>query len=193
MRHRDLLIAASELEPVAVSGVFERHVSLRWEELRASSAGGRWGAPGAFEVLYLGRPRASVVVEAYRHLVEDELDAPAELAASVVERRLLRCEVDVAGILDLRSAAARERLALDEAKLRSPVGEYEDCWRIGAAAHQLRLSGVIAPAASGLGETLALYPLNLAPEQWPTVTAREIWHGLPPDPRRLRAIEEERG
>jgi hypothetical protein len=33
-------------------------------------------------VLYLGLPRDSVVVEAYRHLVEDELDDATALAAT---------------------------------------------------------------------------------------------------------------
>jgi hypothetical protein len=45
-------------------------------------------------------------------------------------------------------------------------------------------------AATRLGETLALFPTNLPIEQWPTVIARDVWHGLPADPRRLRAIDE---
>lgn len=51
MRHRDLLAAIADLEPIHLEGIFERHSSLRWEELKASAAGGRWGAPRAFEVL----------------------------------------------------------------------------------------------------------------------------------------------
>jgi hypothetical protein len=53
VRHRDLLAAIADLEPIDLQGTFQRHTSLRWEELRASAAGGRWGAPRAFEVLYL--------------------------------------------------------------------------------------------------------------------------------------------
>jgi hypothetical protein len=49
---------------------------------------------------------------------------------------------------------------------------------------------VIAPSASRLGETLALFSTNLPVEQWPTVKTRDIWRGLPPDPRRLRAVED---
>jgi hypothetical protein len=89
VKQRDLLVAISELEPATIEGRFERHTSLRWKELRASAAGGRWGARGAFDVLYLGRPRESVIAEAYRHLVDDELDAPHALAATVLERRIL--------------------------------------------------------------------------------------------------------
>lgn len=190
MKHRDLLVALADLEPICVQGEFERHVSLRWDDLKASAAGGRWGAPSTFEVLYLGRPRDSVVVEAYRHLVEDEMDQQQALAASVLERRLLRCRVDVPDVLDLRPDSARARFGLTDTVLHSEVGDYELCQRVGAAAHQLRLSGLIAPAATTLGETLALFPANLGIEHWPEVIERSLWHGLPADPRRLRLADE---
>jgi len=189
VNHRRLLEALADLEPTRVSGEFERHSSLGWEELRPSSSGGRWGAPGAYEVIYLGRPEASVLAEAYRHLVDDELDNP-DLAAKVLERRVIRCEIDVPEILDLRPIAVRERLGLSDEVLTSEVGDYEHCQRIGAAAHQLRADGLIVPSASRLGETLALFTLNLPAEHWPQVKARSIWHGLPPDPRRLRLADD---
>jgi RES domain len=190
VRHRDLLIALSDFPPLRVEGYFERHVSLQWEELRASTAGGRWSAPGSFEALYLGRPRESVVVEAYRHLVDDEMDSAPDLAASILERRVVTCEVDVPNVLDLRSEQAHSRLGLTETTLCSEVGDYEFCQRIGAAAHQLRLAGVLAPAATRLGETLALFPTNTPIDYWPKVVKRELWHGLPADPRRLRLADE---
>jgi hypothetical protein len=95
---------------VLVSGTFERHTSLRWGELQPSAAGGRWGARRAYEVLYLGRPRDSIVVEAYRHLVDDELDEPEALAAAVIERRVITCQVAVPRVLDMRPPAAQRRL-----------------------------------------------------------------------------------
>lgn len=189
MKHRDLLIALADLEPTQVQGRFERHLSLKWEELQPSAAGGRWGAPRAFEVLYLGRPRDSVAVEAYRHLVDDELDF-REMAAQVLERRIITCEVDVPGILDLRPEGVRESLGLTEETLTSEVADYEPCQKVGAAAHQLRANGLLVPAATGLGETLALFPTNLPAENWPVVVERGIWHGLPPDPRRLRLLKD---
>ncbi len=190
MRHGDLLAAISDLEPVEVSGDFERHCGLRWNDLAPSAAGGRWGARRAFEVLYLGRPRQSVVAEAYRHLIDDELDQPGELAAAVIERRVLTCEVQVDNVLDLRPQQARTTVELADGDLFSEPGEYDRCQAIGAAAHQLGRHGVIAPSASRLGETLALFSTNLPVEQWPTVKTRDIWRGLPPDPRRLRAVED---
>ena len=190
MKHGELLVAISDLEPIEVRGSFQRHCSLRWDGLRPSAAGGRWGESGAFEVLYLGRPAESVIVEAYRHLVDDDLDSPAELAAAVVERRLYTMDVAVPNVIDLRSVSARDRIGLTDQQLRSEVGDYRDCHAIGAAAHQLGLAGVLAPAATGLGETLALFALNVAITRWPTVAASEIWHGLPADPRRLRLADD---
>lgn len=189
MRHRDLLRALTGVEPVRVQGTFERHSSLRFEALLGSAAGGRWGARGAFAVLYLGRPRESVVIEAYRHLVDDELDEARALAATVLERRLSTCRVDVPGVLDLRPPGAQAALGLSARQLRSAVGDYGPCHAVGAGAHEFGLAGILAPAATRLGETLALYPANLPVERWPTVTARDTWHGLPPDPRGPRPLD----
>ncbi len=130
------------------------------------------------------------MIEAYRHLVDDELDDAQTLAASVLERRIVTCEVDVPNVLDLRPSSAQTVLALTDAQLFSDVGDYAACQAVGAAAHQLGLTGLIAPAATRLGETLALFPTNLPIEHWPEVIARDIWHGLPADPRRLRLVDE---
>jgi len=188
--HDELLAAISGLDPIRVEGTFERHTSLRWEELKGSAAGGRWGARRTHEVLYLGRPRESVVIEAYRHLVDDELDDAPALAASVMERRIITCSVDIPNVLDARSAVTRAALALTDSQLFSDVGDYTPCQAVGAAAHEAGLAGLIAPSASARGETLALFPANLASEHVLEVTARDIWRGLPPDPRRLRLVEE---
>jgi hypothetical protein len=66
-----LAVAVAGCGTTRVTGTFERHVSLAVRGLTGSAAGGRWGPPGAYSVFYLGRPRDSVVVEAYRHLVDE--------------------------------------------------------------------------------------------------------------------------
>jgi len=71
------------------------------------------------------------------------------------------------------------------------AGPWEPCQRVGLAAHQLGLHGVIAPAATGLGLTLALFEHNLPAEQWPTIAAQTEWAHLPADPRRLRAVDDQ--
>ncbi len=134
-------------------------------------------------MLYLGRPRDSVVVEAYRHLVGDELDNPNALAATVLERRLLTVEVKVQNVLDLREEANGRALDLGDAQLFSDVGDYRACQALGVAAHSAGLAGLIAPAATRIGETLAVFPTNLASADSLKVTKSEIWRRLPPDPR----------
>jgi len=67
-------------------------------------------------VLYLGRPTHSVVVEAYRHLVDDDEDLDGTM---VGPRHLLTCEVAVSDVLDLRDPHSRLLVRLDLTALRS--------------------------------------------------------------------------
>jgi len=185
---RSVAVAVSSAPTCSVSGEFMRHISPKIDDLVSSAAGGRWGPPGAFSVLYLGRPQPSVVIEAYRHLVDDDLDGMP--ASAVGPRRLITCQVNVERILDLRAPTALSGLDLDAETLRSNVGTYGPCHRVALAAHQLELWGIIAPAATGLGETLALFETHVPPDRWPILTASEIWPQLPADPRRLRLSED---
>ncbi|MGH3374878.1 MAG: RES family NAD+ phosphorylase [Actinoallomurus sp.] len=165
-----------------MEGRFERHVSENVRDLTGTHHGGRWGAPGAYSVLYLGRPVESVVVEAYRHLV----DCVEGMRPNLVRpRRLLHLDVRVSQVLDLRLAETQEALGLTADDLLSAVGAYERCQRVGAAAHQLSLHGLIAPAATGVGETLALFEAHLPPSELPVLVGEEAWEGLPADPRRV--------
>jgi RES domain-containing protein len=106
-------------------------------------------------------------------------------------RRLLVVEVGVSDVLDLRDPSAAASVGLSEADLLSPVGEYDPCWQVARAAHQLGLHGILAPAATGLGETLAMFEEHLTPEELPRLISDEIWEALPADPRRLRAVKDE--
>jgi RES domain-containing protein len=183
---RDLIVAVGRAPRTRVEGTFERHVGREWRELTGSSAGGRWGPPGAFSVLYVGRPRGSVVVEAYRHLV-DPFDG---MTGDMVQpRRLILVDVAVSDVLDLRAPSAAASVGLSENDLRSPIGDYESCWRVARAAHQLGIHGVLAPAATGLGETFAIFEEHLTAEELPRVVSEEVWDALPSDPRRLRAVK----
>lgn len=184
---RKLALDVAAAPRSAVTGTFERHVSLSWRELTGSNSGGRWGPPGAYSVLYLGRPRDSVTVEAYRHLV-DPFAESGMTGDLVAPRRLLICEASVTEILDLRTAKAQQRVGLTAADLLSDVGSYDACQRIGRVAHQLGLHGVIAPAATGFGETLALFEQHLPVGELPVLVAEERWEVLPADPRHLRIV-----
>jgi len=185
---RDLAVAISAAPRVSIEGFFERHVSPSWAEsaLLGSASGGRWAAPNAFSVIYLGRPASSVVVEAYRHLVDDIEGMTVD---RVRGRRLVRAQVSVDDVLDLRSRQSRLAVGLADAELFSDVGDYDACQRIGHVAHQLNMHGVLAPAATRLGETLALFVDFLSPQELPVRVGDPIvWDALPADPRHLRIV-----
>lgn len=187
---QQLITAVANARIVSVDGIFQRHVSPDVDELRGSNSGGRWGPPGGYSVLYLGRPTPNVVAEAYRHLVDDDEDGLLD-GTMVGPRNLLTCRVDVTDILDLCDPATRQAVGLDLAALRSPIEEHAVCRRVGQAAHQLQLHGVIAPAAAQLGETLALFEEHLSHAELPELIAHERWPHLPPDPRHLRALDDD--
>jgi hypothetical protein len=105
-------------------------------------------------------------------------------------RRVFTVEVDVDTLLDLHLPEHQAAVGLDEDAFAGP---WEPCQRVGLAAHQLGLHGVIAPAATGLGLTLALFEHNLPAAQWPKITAQTEWAHLPADPRRLRPVDEQTG
>ena len=180
--------AVAKAKTTAVSGLFYRHSSVKHAALTGRPIGGRWAPTGAFAVLYLGRPPASVTVEAYRHLVD-----PVEgmTAAGVGPSLFTTCQLDVNNVVDLRDSVDQELVGLTPVNLASDVGDYEACQRIDARAFQLGRSGVIAPAATGFGETLALFTERISAAAMPRVTDTTLWESLPRDPRDLRLVEGE--
>jgi RES domain-containing protein len=191
--NRELAVAVAGAPRCVIEGRFERHISAGYRTLNGSDGGGRWGPPGAYSVLYLGRPRSSVTVEAYRHLV-DPFAADGMTGAMVAPRRLIVCDVTVTEVLDLRTPEGRAAVGLDSQSLESDIDDYTPCQTVGQVAHQLGLHGIIAPAATRLGETLALFEQHLPAEELPLlVNNTEIWEGLPADPRRLRLIADDAG
>jgi hypothetical protein len=109
----------------------------------------------------------------------------------IAPRRLVTCEVDASQVLDLRAEDALAAVGLSETDVLSDVGDYDACQSVGRVAHQLELHGIIAPAATGLGETLALFEQHLTADELPRLVAQEIWDGLPADPRRLRIVQDD--
>lgn len=177
---RDIVAAVSRAGTATVAGRFQRHVSPRQEPLLGSRAGGRWGPEGAYPVLYLGQPTDSVIVEAYRHLVETVEGMQPQM---VGPRHLVTCEIEITSVLDLRENASRDAVGLTVSDLGSGVGDYRACHRVGQAAHKLGLHGVIAPAAGRLGETLAVFEDRLPENERLALVEEQTWESLPADPR----------
>jgi RES domain len=113
----------------SVEGQWQRHVAM--DHARVALDGrvgyGRWGTPNGFPVLYLGRPIESVVVEAYRHLIDPIQDAAAaaQLAQNLAPRALITCTVSVSEVLDLRHAGTRGQLSLTTTELRSDTSDRD--------------------------------------------------------------------
>lgn len=180
-----LAVKISSVPVVTVRGTWFRHTFAAYPEraLDGRVYDGRWGTKPGFPVLYLGRPPESVVVEAYRHLVD-----PVEnlvLLAHIHPRLFVTAEVTVTDVLDLRTAGARATAGLTISDLQSGVDDYSRCQRAAQVGHQLGRHGIIAPAATDMGETLALFTdLTDAAGQQPVRSADDtLWKTLPPDPR----------
>lgn len=182
-------------DPVKVTGSWQRHLPAQFlpQALEGRASYSRWGRPRGFPLVYLGRPGDSVVVEAYRHLV-DPVDDP-QILDHLVPRVLVTVQVSVTTILDLRTAAARVDLGLTVSQLVSGTEDrpaYQACQEVAAAAHQQGFHGLVAPAATDMGETLALFTDRLPASETPVVTDELLWERLPGDPRgrhrHLRAV-----
>lgn len=187
--NRDLSSAEriAAIAGASIAATFLRHAAPNRDAF-AGGSGGRWGR--FFPVIYLGRPVESCVEEAYRHLV-DEAGVPAHL---IKPRTVYTVKVEAENILDLRSGQARDRAGISMADLTSEVGDYEVCQGVAAVAHQLEYHGVIAPAATGLGDTLALFRERIGANEFPVIVKRERWETLPARPGtelgRLRLVRD---
>jgi hypothetical protein len=173
-----------------IDGVWQRHVAARHaaHALDGRHGTGRWSNKTDFPVLYLGRPTKSVIVEAYRHLVDPVEDK--RLLAHLEPRVLVTCAIAITDALDLRGTETQTRLDLPPDVLRSDTSDrdaYARCQRVARLAHQSGMHGIIAPAATGMGETLVLFADILPAAQRPHRSAANlVWETLPADPRRRR-------
>lgn len=110
-----LAVKIASVPVTTVTGTWLRHAFAAYPEraLDGRVYDGRWGTKPGFPVLYLGRPLDSVVVEAYRHLV-DPVENP-DLLAQIHPRILVTATVKVTNVLDLRTAGARATAGLTPA------------------------------------------------------------------------------
>jgi RES domain-containing protein len=191
--------AVAGQEPVHVIGTWHRHLPARYVDSAMEGRLGmsRWGRRSGFPLLYLGKPTDSVVVEAYRHLVDPVVDDTSGIKDAIAPRALVTADVSVTEILDLRTSRARMELGLSLEQMQSGTQDrdaYGACQEVASAAHQQGFHGLIAPAATKLGETLVLFTQILPESEIPTVTDTTLWTHLPDDPRTapsLRIVRDE--
>lgn len=182
---RNLVIAVSGSPRATIGGEFWRHATRREWLTSGSVNGGRWGPAGAYPVCYLGTPMESVIAEAHRNLVEGVDGMRPEL---VGPRWCGRLRVDAENVLNLRDRQSRLELGLTDEDLAGP---WEKCQAVGQAAHQLGLHGIIVPAGTRVGLTLALFERHLASAERPMLLEAELWESLPADPRKARLVSEQ--
>lgn len=196
-------VRIAELPEASADGEWLRHAPIRRgaEALDGHTRGGRWSVKGGFPALYLGRPEDSIVVEAYRHIVDPvEFDTDVDretFLRGLVPRTVVSCTVDIDNLVDLRTALGRAQAGLTPDDLRcatTDVASYARCQVVAQVAHQLRRYGIIAPAATGLGDTLVLFMDLIPAEQRPTRVRDDTWSTWPADPRlespRLRIVRD---
>ncbi|MBN9618595.1 MAG: RES family NAD+ phosphorylase [Actinobacteria bacterium] len=189
------LVAAGKV--TSVTGRWQRHCGARYAgaALDGRIGDGRWGTRTGFPVLYLGHPLDSVIVEAYRHLIDpiEDDDERAALTQNLAPRALVTATVSVTNILDLRDVRTRAELHLTADVLRCPTNDtdgYAACQHVAQVAHQLGLHGILAPAATDRGQTLALFTDLLPAGERPTRDEPDqMWNGLPADPRQSAAAQ----
>lgn len=206
MSANSLAARLAEVTETTEIGRWQRHAPVRTaaQALDGWGSDGRWGTADGFPVLYLGRPTESVIVEAYRHLVDpvifEEPHDRARFVAGLMPRVLVTCTVQVTALLDLRRVGARAAAQVTLQELTCTTDDrhaYRRCQEVAQVAHQLGRHGILAPAATGIGDTLALFPDRLPAAEQPVRAASDVqWPQLPPDPRegsvrRLRVVKED--
>jgi RES domain-containing protein len=140
----------------------------------ARQAGGRWNPSDSFPVIYTGLTEAAVIEEFFRLCERSSL--PPE---SFLPRTLCAIDVELQAVLDLRTPDSLSRVGLTLDQLRSY--SMRECQAVGEAAHRLNFEGILAPSATGIGDVLAVFELNLRPTSRVAEKLRRPW---PAPPRR---------
>lgn len=171
----NLVAAVDELDPMAYSGSAYRHQATRWNPLSgagARSLGGRWNPPESFATLYMAVERDTAVAEFLRMAARSRRN-PEDF----LPRRLYRYDVQLAGLVDLRDAQARETIKLTDDDLAND--DPAACQAVGAAAQYLGREGILAPSATGQGTVLAVFFDRLEPDSSVQPQDFETWDAPP--------------
>lgn len=134
------------------TGLAFRHTAPGRNGLSGAGAriyGGRWNPPNLVSTIYLSQPRTACVAEFHR-MAQGQARGPS----SFLPRTVHRINVTDLLVVDLTGDGLGD-VGLDindiGADDRSP------CQLVGEAAHFLGAAGVVAPSATGLGLTIAVF------------------------------------
>jgi RES domain-containing protein len=106
----------------------------------------------AWPTLYFSTQPEICLAELFRHIT-------AELFPFLNNYRLSKIELSLEAVTDYRQP---DRLKIDPDVLVADES-YEVTQSVGSAAYDQRSEGLLVPSATGLGDNLVLFPLNLRP------------------------------
>ncbi|MHB8513142.1 MAG: RES family NAD+ phosphorylase [Actinomycetota bacterium] len=173
----ELVERVDSLGSVAFAGDAFRHLGPGYPPLSGEGArvlGGRWNPPDSFPVLYMGLDIATITAEFYRSATRNGMPPEAMLP-----RKVLRYEIQLSAVLDLRLERARDAIGLTNADTAGD--DLGPCQSIGEAAHYLGLEGILAPSAAGLGSVLAVFYAKLRAASFIRDHEYDTWTSLPPN------------
>ena len=174
MTNPDIYETIDSLSAVSFSGVGFRHVAPYVDCRSAEGArqfGGRWNPPNSFPVLYIALSMESVAAE-FRRMAARQ----GRSSEDFLPRDVCTLQIELQRVLDLRAPEALRAVGLDLAVIRG--GDMVPCQRVGDAAHKLGFEGILAPSATGVGETLVIFELKLRRDSRVVQRDRVTWNVL---------------
>ena len=149
VHYRELLDALEQRDSQSFAGDTWRVVRSRRDPMRGSTANGRWGAAGEFEVLYTACERDGALAElGYRMSLEP-------IWPSKLGHDAHRIGVELDRVLDLTDFAFLARLGIDESRYEGHRYEVEQA--VSAAARFLEYQAILVPNARYPGNNLVVY------------------------------------
>ena len=147
---RELLDALEQRDPQSFVDETWRVVRSRRDPMRGSTANGRWGAAGEFEVLYTACDRDGALAEiGYRMSLEP-------IWPSKLRHEVHKINVALDRVLDLTDFAFLARLGIHESSYEGHRYEVEQS--VSAAARFLEFQAILVPNARYSGNNLVVYP-----------------------------------
>jgi hypothetical protein len=147
---RELLDIIEQLDPMAFDDRVWRVVRSGRDPMRGSTANGRWGASGEFEVLYTACDRDGALAEiGYRMSLEP-------IWPSKINHDVHQIHVVLDRALDLTDFSVLARLGIHEDGYEGH--RYEAAQAVSAAARFLEFQAILVPNARYLGNNLVVYP-----------------------------------
>lgn len=147
---REMLDLLEQLDPQPFGGDAWRVVRSKRDPMRGSTANGRWGASGEFEVLYTACDRDGALAEiGYRMSLEP-------IWPSNIHHNMHRVAVALDRVLDLTDFALLARFGIHEDSFEGHKYDAEQA--VSAAARFLEFQAILVPNARYAGNNLVVYP-----------------------------------